>query len=181
MTYKTFSDNAKTFTFTYDSKDFDTAQNIGKAIMGYMLGTYEQPAIEITYRNDGKGGYANRLIVEYVEDTKLNKVFKRICDGFKIESEDDKALEIENQYRLERVQQLKQSEDFDSLLEKVVAYELELLDYAERLLSDEPIPMDAMTAYSTLETLGARPFETLKAIDTEQEYKGLWDYNPFTE
>ena len=41
MTQKTFSDTPKIFTFTYDFKDFDTAQVAGHAIMGYMTGTYE--------------------------------------------------------------------------------------------------------------------------------------------
>ena len=40
----------------------------------------------------------------------------------------------------------KSQKDFESLLEKVTDYELELLDYADRLLSDKAIPMDSMTA-----------------------------------
>ena len=77
MTLKTLSDKAKTFTFTYEFKDLDTARVAGSALMGYMAGTYFQPTISLTYK--GKG----TLFVEYVEDNKLNKTFKRICDGFK--------------------------------------------------------------------------------------------------
>ncbi|HEM4537557.1 TPA: hypothetical protein U1Z50_002167, partial [Streptococcus suis] len=70
--------------------------------------------------------------------------FKRICDSFQ-DYYTDPEKKLEDQYRLERTEQLKQSEDFDSLLKKVVAYELELIDYGERLLSDDPIPMDSET------------------------------------
>ncbi len=77
MTLKTISDNAKTFTFTYEFSDQDTAQVAGHALMGYMTGTYCQPSISLTYK--GKG----TLVAEYVEDNKLNKIYKRLCDSFK--------------------------------------------------------------------------------------------------
>ncbi|HES4550818.1 TPA: hypothetical protein VOP47_001094 [Streptococcus pyogenes] len=80
---RTFSDTPKTFTFHYTFKDFDTAQVACHAILGYMTGTYEQPVIDATYHNDDQGGHANQLVLKYVEDRKLNKVFKRICDSFK--------------------------------------------------------------------------------------------------
>ncbi|ANP30259.1 TPA: hypothetical protein VPE51_001163 [Streptococcus pyogenes] len=80
---RTFSDTPKTFTFHYTFKDFDTAQVACHAILGYMTGTYEQPVIDATYHNDDQGGRANQLVLKYVEDRKLNKVFKRICDSFK--------------------------------------------------------------------------------------------------
>lgn len=73
------------------------------------------------------------------------------------------------------MEQLKQSEDFDSLLDKVVAYELELLDYADRLLSDEPIPMDSETAHGTLDLIGTEGVELLKSLDEDDEYSGLAD------
>ncbi|HEL0647938.1 hypothetical protein KVF93_05875 [Streptococcus equi subsp. zooepidemicus] len=176
MTLKTFSDTAQTFTFTYDFEDIDTAKVASHAVLGYMTGTYHAPVIEATIK--GKG----QLVLEYVEDKKLNKVFKRICDGFKDYYNNPEAeTDIEKQYRLERVEQLKQSEDFDSLLNKVVAYELELLDYAERLLSDEPIPMDFMTAYGTLDLIGTEGVELLKSLDEDDEYSGLADYKADTE
>ena len=77
MTLKTFSDKAKTFTFTYEFKDLDTALVAGHALLGYMTGTYCQPVISLTYKDKGT------LVAEYVEDHKLNKTFKRICDSFK--------------------------------------------------------------------------------------------------
>lgn len=77
MTFKTFSDTPKTFTFTYNFKDYETAQSASDAVFGYMNGTYHAPVVEATIKGDGQ------LVIEYVEDKKLNKVFKRICDSFK--------------------------------------------------------------------------------------------------
>ncbi|HEN2528249.1 TPA: hypothetical protein ACI0WM_002168 [Streptococcus agalactiae] len=74
---RTFSDTPKTFTFHYTFKDFDTAQVACHAILGYMTGTYHGRVIGVTIK--GKG----QLVLEYVEDKKLSKVFKRICDSFK--------------------------------------------------------------------------------------------------
>ncbi|MDS2341932.1 hypothetical protein RLI85_09250 [Streptococcus pneumoniae] len=171
MTLKTFSDKAKTFTFTYEFKDLDTALVAGHALLGYMTGTYCQPTISLTHKDKGT------LVAEYVEDNKLNKTFKRICDSFKDyynQPVDDEAFE--ERYKRERVLQLKESEDFDSLLNKVTDYELELLDYADRLLSDKPIPMDSMTAFGTLEMLGNESINLFQNLDVEGEYKGLADY-----
>ena len=171
MTLKTFSDKAKTLTFTYEFKDLDTAMVAGHALLGYMTGTYCQPTISLTYKDMGT------LVAEYVEDKKLNKIFKRICDSFKDyykQPEGDEAFE--ERYKQERVLQLKESEDFESLLNKVTDYELELLDYADRLLSDKPIPMDSMTAFGTLEMLGNESISLLQKLDVEGEYKGLADY-----
>lgn len=67
----------KTFTFIYEFKDKDTAQVAGRALMGYMIGTYEVPSISITCKDKGT------LVAEYVEDKKLNYIFKRICESFK--------------------------------------------------------------------------------------------------
>lgn len=172
MTLKTFSDKAKTFTFTYEFKDQDTAQVAGHALLGYMAGTYCQPVISLTYKDKGT------LVAEYVKDNKLNKTFKRICDSFKDYYNQPEEIEaFEERYKQERVLQLKESEDFESLLEKVTAYELELLDYADRLLSDKPIPMDSMTAFGTLEMLGDESISLLQKLDVEGEYKGLAGYS----
>lgn len=175
MILKTFSDTAQTFTFTYDFEDIDTARVASNAVFGYMFGTYHAPIIEATIK--GKG----QLMLEYAEDKKLSKIFKRICDGFKDYYNNPQAETVESKYKLERVEQLKQSEGFDSLLDKVVAYELELMDYAERLLSDNPIPMDFMTAYGTLELVGTEGIELLKSLDEDDEYSGLADYKVDTE
>ena len=171
MTLKTLSDKAKTFTFTYEFKDLDTARVAGSALMGYMAGTYFQPTISLTYK--GKG----TLLVEYVEDNKLNKTFKRICDSFKNyynQPVDDEAFE--ERYKRERVTQLKEKENFESLLNKIINYELELLDYADRLLSDTPITMDSMTAHGTLDLVGADSVYLLKSLDNDKEYKGIAEY-----
>ena len=164
MMLKTVSNKAKTFTFTYEFKDLDTAMVAGHALLGYMTGTYCQPTISLTYKDKGT------LVAEYVEDSKLNKTFKRICDSFKDyykQPEGDEAFE--ERYKQERVLQLKESEDFESLLNKVTDYELELLDYADRLLSDKPIPMDSMTAFGTLEMLGNESINLLQNLDVEGE------------
>lgn len=182
MTLKTFSDTPNSFTFNYTFKDHDTAQVAGHALMGYMTGTYEQPAIEVSYHNDNAGGDYNRLCVEYIADTELTETFKRICDSFQDYYNDPEAeTDVEDQYRLERVEQLKQSETFDSLLEKVVTYELELLDYAERLLSDDPIPTDTEMAYMTLNLIGGKGVNLFKSLDEDNEYSGLAYYNAEAE
>ncbi|HEM5570634.1 TPA: hypothetical protein U1692_002115, partial [Streptococcus suis] len=82
MTLKTISDTPKAFTFHYTFKDFDTAQVAGHALIGYMTGTFEQPAIEVHYKSDKVGGDYNRLAVEYVADTELTEIFQRICESF---------------------------------------------------------------------------------------------------
>ena len=172
MTLKTVSDKAKTFTFTYEFKDLDTAMVAGHALLGYMTGTYCQPVISLTYKDKGT------LVAEYVEDHKLNQTFKRICDSFKdYHKQPGEAEAFEERYKRERVLQLKESEDFESLLNKVTDYELELLDYADRLLSDRPIPMDSMTAFGTLEMLGDESISLLQKLDVEGEYKGLAGYS----
>ncbi|VOO34263.1 phage protein [Streptococcus pneumoniae] len=63
------------------------------------------------------------------------------------------------------------------MLNKVTDYELELLDYAECLLSDKSIPMDSMTAFGTLEMLGNESINLLQKLDVEGEYKDLADYS----
>ena len=170
MTLKTFSDKAKSFTFTYEFKDLDTARVAGHALLGYMTGTYFQPTISLTYK--GKG----TLFAEYVEDNKLNKTFKRICDSFKDYYKPEEAETFEERYKRERVTQLKEKENFESLLNKIINYELELLDYADRLLSDTPITMGSMTAHGTLDLVGADSVVLLKSLDNDKEYKGIAEY-----
>ena len=208
MTFQTFSDTPNTFKFNYTFKDFDTAQVAGHALIGYMIGTFDQPVIDVSYRNDERGGYANQLTVEYVVDDELVEVFKRICDGFKdydiildedLSDEDIDDIVIKNElvkeieeageldYELEkgfeqeyvrkRTEQLKQSESFDSLLEKVARLELELIDYAERLLSDDPVPTDSEMAYMTLNLIGGKGVGLFKSLDEANEYSGLAYYN----
>lgn len=180
MTSKTISDTPKTFTFTYDFKDFDTAQVAGNALMGYMTGTYIQPVLEITYKGDGQ------LVAEYAEDRKLSKVFKRICDSFKdyyTNPEDGGELSkyegqqtTEQKYISGRVQQLKQSEYFDSLLEKVARLELELMELADSVLDDDYPDMAVSGVHSNLEAIEDEAAALLKSLDTENDYKSLWQY-----
>lgn len=48
MILKTHSDNAVAFTFKHEFETVDHANVTSTAILGYMVGTYEQPTIEIT-------------------------------------------------------------------------------------------------------------------------------------
>ena len=139
--------------------------------MGYMTGTYYQPVISLNFKSKGM------LVVEYVEDNKLNNTFKRICDGFKdYYKRPEKEETTEERYKRERVTQLKEKENFESLSNKIINYELELLDYADRLLSDTPITMDSMTAHGTLDLVGADSVYLLKSLDNDKEYKGIAEY-----
>ncbi|HEL2054057.1 TPA: hypothetical protein TY888_001121 [Streptococcus suis] len=189
MTYKTFSDTPNTSTFHYTFKDFDTAQVAGHALMGYMTGTYDQPVIEVAYHNDGQGGVHNQLAVEYVEDDDLIKVFQRICDSFKdyynnpdeLTGEDlddyEQEQEIKQEYIRQRVQQLKQSEDFDSLLEKVAGLELELMELADSVLDDDYPDMAVNGVWENMTAVDDEARELLKELDTEDNYCALWKYS----
>ena len=86
-----------------------------------------------------------------------------------------KVETFEERYKRERVTQLKE-ETFESLSNKIINYELELLDYADRLLSDTPITMDSMTAHGTLDLVGADSVNLLKSLDNDKEYRGIADY-----
>ena len=62
MTLKTFSDKAKTFTFTYEFKDLDTALVAGHALLGYMtaFGTLKMlgdESISLLQKMDVEGEY----------------------------------------------------------------------------------------------------------------------------
>lgn len=80
MTYKTFEDNALTYVFKYVFTDLDTAKVASVAVHGFMIGTYDQIALETTI-----GGYFGKveLVARYTADKSLTKEFKRICDSFK--------------------------------------------------------------------------------------------------
>lgn len=81
MTLKSFTDNAKSFTFKHEFKTMDHANVTSTAILGYMVGTYEQPTIDITIGgNEANNGIT--LVAKYVEDEDLTKVFNRICESF---------------------------------------------------------------------------------------------------
>lgn len=81
MTLKEHSDNAVAFTFKRDFETMDHAQTTSSAILGYMVGTYEQPTIETTIsKNEARNAFT--LVVEYVADSNLSEPFNRICDSF---------------------------------------------------------------------------------------------------
>lgn len=81
MILKTHSDNAVAFTFKRDFETIDHAQTVSTAILGYMVGTFEQPTAKTTIsKNEANNAYT--LVIEYVEDNDLTKVFNRICESY---------------------------------------------------------------------------------------------------
>lgn len=81
MTLKKHSDHARSFTFKHEFETMDHANVTSTAILGYMVGTYEQPTVKTTIsRNKARNAYT--LVIEYVEDKDLTKVFNRICESY---------------------------------------------------------------------------------------------------
>lgn len=74
-----------------------------------------------------------------------------------------------------RVSQL-QSLDKDTLINDIIAYELELLDHANRLLSDKSLPLDSQHGYETIELLGDEVIDLVKKLDTNKELDGIRSY-----
>ena len=73
--------NAKSFTFKHDFETMDHAKVTSTAILGYMVGTYEQPTIETTIsKNEANNAYT--LVAKYVSDSNLSEPFNRVCDSF---------------------------------------------------------------------------------------------------
>ena len=62
-------------------KLWNHAQTASTAILGYMVGTYEKPTIETTISRN-KANNTFTLLIEYVADNYLTKVFNRVCDSF---------------------------------------------------------------------------------------------------
>ena len=252
-TMKTLSDTPKTFTFTATLPNFEQAQKAGSALIGYMIGTYEQSNIDITYTG-------NSIQVYYTSDEDLTENFERITnsldhtDDYEDDFEDDdltikgdlnsytaligsfgtlgeaqaftenlednltngnnfifeqrpdmavlyvspqdtianstiqKLQEAYREHEAEfepktfrlsyhdmRVSQL-QSLDKDILINDIIAYELELLDLADRLLSDESLPLDSQHGYETIELLGDEVIDLVKKLDTNKELDGIHSY-----
>lgn len=256
-TMKTLSDTPNTYTFTATLPNFEQAQKAGSALIGYMIGTYEQSVIDITYTGNGN------LKAEYTSDEDLTESFERIANSldhtndfedYEDDFEDDDLTikgdldtytaligsfdtlgeaqaftenleddltngnnfvyeqtpdavvvyvspqdtianstiqKLEEAYvkfeadyepddfRLNyldmRVQQL-QELDKDTLISDTIAYELELLDYADRLLSDEPLPLDEQHGFETIELLGDDVIKLVKELDTNKEFDGIHSY-----
>ena len=250
---KTLSDTPKTFTFTATLPNFEQAQKAGSALIGYMIGTYEQSNIDITYIGNGS------LKAEYISDEDLTENFERITnsldhtDDYEDYEDDDMVLkgdldtytaligsfdtlgeaqaftenldedlkkgnnfifeqrpdmavlyvspqdtianstiqklkefysEHEAEYEPEtfrlsyhdmRVSQL-QSLDKDILINDIIAYELELLDHADRLLSDKSSLLDSQHGYEIIELLGDDVADLVKKLDTNKELDGIRGY-----
>lgn len=142
----------------------------------------------MSYHNDEQGGVANHLAVEYIADTELTETFQRICDSFKdyynnpeeFTGEDlddyDQEQEIEQEYIRQRTEQLEQSETFESLLKKVVRLELELMELADSVLDDDYPDMAVNGVHGNLEAVDNEAMALLKSLDTENDYKALWQY-----
>lgn len=100
-----------------------------------------------------------------------------------VEDNDSEARElvcygdIIGKYVGKRVEQLKEEATFEELVGKVARYESELLDYAERLLSDDPLIADSETAMGTLEMLDNKAIDLFKSLDVANEYQGLEYYD----
>lgn len=99
-----------------------------------------------------------------------------------VEDSDKEAREIAyddtiHGYIDKRTEQLKEQATFEELINKVALYESELLDYAERLLSDEPLNADSETAIITLDMLDDEAIDLFKSVDIDNEYQGLEYYN----
>lgn len=111
-----------------------------------------------------------------LEDDELHYQPKPIEDSDKVACEiayDDTIHE----YIDKRTEQLKEQATFEELINKVALYESELLDYAERLLSDEPLNADSVTAIGTLDMLDDEAIDLFKSVDVDDEYQGLEYYN----
>ena len=81
MILKTHSDNPVALTFKRDFKTMEHAQTTSCAILGYMVGTYEQPTGKTTIsKNEANNAYT--LVIEYVADSNLSEPFNRVCDSF---------------------------------------------------------------------------------------------------
>ena len=253
---KTLSDAPKTFTFTATLPNFEQAQKAGSALIGYMIGTYEQSNIDITYIGNGS------LKAEYISDEDLTENFERITNSldhtddyedYEDYEDDDMVLkgdlnsytsligsfdtlgeaqaftenlednltddnnfifeqrhdmvvlyvspqdtianstiqklkefysEHEAEYEPEtfrlsyhdmRVSQL-QELDKDTLINDIIAYELELLDHADRLLSDKSSLLDSQHGYEIIELLGDEVADLVKKLDTDKQFDGIHDY-----
>lgn len=94
------------------------------------------------------------------------------------EDSDSEAREIAyddtiHEYIDKRTEQLKEQATFEELVVKVALYESELLDYAERLLSDDPLIADSETAIGTLDMLDDEAIDLFKSLDVAKEYQAL--------
>lgn len=81
MTLKKHSDHARSFTFKHDFETMDHAQTVSTAIIGYMVGTFDQPTAKTTISKN-KANNAYTLVIEYVSDSNLSEPFNRVCESY---------------------------------------------------------------------------------------------------
>ena len=125
---------------------------------------------------DNELHYQPKSIEEENEMAQYNELMKDVEDS------DNEARELAcdgtvDKYVNERKEQLKEQATFEELVDKVALYESELLDYAERLLSDNPLMADSETAFGTLDMLDDEAIDLFKSVDVNDEYQGLEYYN----
>lgn len=125
---------------------------------------------------DNELHYQPKPIEEENEMAQYNELMKDVEDS------DNEAREIAydgtvGKYVYKRTEQLKEQATFEELVDKVALYESELLDYAERLLSDDPLIADSQTALGTLEMLDDEAIDLFKSLDIANDYQGLEYYD----
>ena len=128
---------------------------------------------------DGELHYQPKPIEEEEEENEMAQDNELMKD---VEDSDNEAREIAyddtiHEYIDKRTEQLKEQATFEELVDKVALYESELLDYAERLLSDNPLMADSQTAIGTLDMLDDEAIDLFKSVDVDNEYQGLEYYN----
>lgn len=128
---------------------------------------------------DGELHYQPKPIEEEEEENEMAQDNELMKD---VEDSDNEAREIAyddtiHEYIDKRTEQLKEQATFEELVDKVALYESELLDYAERLLSDNPLMADSQTAIGTLDMLDDEAIDLFKSVDVDNEYQGLEYYD----
>lgn len=128
---------------------------------------------------DGELHYQPKPIEEEEEENEMAQDNELMKD---VEDSDNEAREIAyddtiHEYIDKRTEQLKEQATFEELVDKVALYESELLDYAERLLSDNPLMADSETAFGTLEMLDNEAIDLFKSLDIANDYQGLEYYD----
>ena len=111
------------------------------------------------------------------EMAQYNELMKEVEDSDKEARELVCYGDTIDKYIDKRIKQLKEQATFEELADKLALCESELLDYAERLLSDDPLIADSQTALGTLEMLDDEAIDLFKSVDIDNEYQGLEYYD----
>lgn len=132
---------------------------------------------------DGELHYQPKPIEEGSDlDNEANKTLAYDELVKEVEDSDKEARELAcdstvGKYIDERKEQLKEQATFEELADKLALCESELIDYAERLLSDNPLMADSETAIGTLDMLDDEAIDLFKSVDVDDEYQGLEYYD----